>query len=107
MVKCTLAALSHVYSMLNMPDLTKDFLVTHLGTGMVKSTTKSHRLRSNIMSVERYADFFNKWDNETISIKNFWLKCICLLAIATMLRPSDVAPKALFFFYQSSGGVTN
>ena len=36
-----------------------------------------------------------KWDTSNIDIRKLRLKSICLLAIVTMLRPSDIAPRAV------------
>ena len=63
---------------------------------VVKSSTKNHIIKSNVMPTEKFSDCFVKWDNHSIAIKELRLKCIALLALVTMLRPSDIAPKAVF-----------
>ena len=47
------------------------------------------------MPTECFTEVFKSWDNYTISIKHLRMKAISLLALTTMLRPSDIAPKAL------------
>ena len=95
MVNCTLAALSHVYMALGENDYTKDVAIKQLTIGIIKSSTKCHRLKSNVMPVEYFTNYFGNLNNLTIEIKILRMKCICLLAIVTMLRPSDIAPKAV------------
>ena len=36
------------------------------------------------------------WDNNAINVKQLRMKCIALLALTIMLRPSDIAPKAMY-----------
>ena len=48
------------------------------------------------MPTDKFSDCFINWDNYDISIKDLRLKCIALLALVKMLRPSDIAQKALW-----------
>ena len=105
MINCLLASLTHVYTALRKKDITNDVFIRQLVSGIVKSCTKIPRLKSNIMPLEKFSDFFMKWDNSNIDIKKLRLKCICLLAIVTMLRPSDIAPKAVIV--DELGGINN
>ena len=47
------------------------------------------------MDSEKFTKVFKLWNNETIEIKNLRLKCITLLALVVMLRPSDIAPQSV------------
>ena len=96
MLNCVLSALSHVYIAYHKTDLTNDILIKKLVSGIVKSSTNSPRMMSKVMPIDSFSNFFINWDSNFINIKNLRLKCICLLAIVTMLRPSDIAPKALY-----------
>ena len=47
------------------------------------------------MPTQPFVDTFGQWpDNEQLSTERLRLKCISLLALCLMLRPSDLAPKA-------------
>ena len=96
MINCTLAALAHVYRILGKNDFTNDIFIKQLVLGIIKSSTKNHRNKSNVMPIEKFTVYFNNLDNNTIDVKMLRLKCIALLALVTMLRPSDIAPKALW-----------
>jgi len=50
------------------------------------------------MPVEQFNALFTCWgENEKLSLKRLRQKAITLLALVTMLRPSDVAPKSVHF----------
>jgi integrase len=50
------------------------------------------------MPIEPFYNLFHQWGpSEELPIKQLRLKCITLLALAFMLRPSDVAPKGVMF----------
>ena len=50
------------------------------------------------MPVEPFHDLFLQWgENCGLSVKQLRLKCITLLSLAFMLRPSDIAPKGVLF----------
>jgi hypothetical protein len=92
------AALSHVYSSLYMEDITKDVKISRLMSALVKSGTVMPMKKSSVLPVEKFSSLFLTWgDNTELSIKCLRLKTLTLLAIALMLRPSDVAPKAKQF----------
>ena len=96
MINCIMAALAHVYKILNIKDFTSDFFIRQFVLGIIKSSTNSHRTKSNVMPIEKFTNYFHKLDNNKIDIKILRLKCITLLALVTMLRPSDIAPKAMW-----------
>ena len=96
MINCTLAALAHVYRILGTSDLTCNIFVKKLVLSIIKLSTKSHRNKSNVMPINKFTDCFQNWDNNSNDIKKLRLKCVALLALVTMLRPSDIAPKAVW-----------
>ena len=50
------------------------------------------------MPTQPFTDLFQAWPgNLFLTMENLRLKCITLLALAMMLRPSDIAPRATVF----------
>ena len=98
MLATALAALSHVYSALNLIDLTKDTDIMRLCTALIKSSTTQTMKRSTVLPVKKFTDMFREWgSNDMLNLKMLRLKTITLLALALMLRPSDIAPHAKRF----------
>ena len=63
--------------------------------GLIKGCTTEPMVRSKIMPVEPFMDLFHAWDgNWCLTLEDLRTKCITLLALVMMLRPSDVAPHA-------------
>lgn len=53
---------------------------------------------SSAMPVEPFNTTFQSWaDNTTLDLKLLRIKAITLLALSAMLRPSDIAPKGVFW----------
>ena len=97
-LSCMMAALSHVYNALSVEDLTQNVHIRRLMTAVIKSGTQVPMCRSSVLPTERFTNMFLSWDeNETLSIKMLRIKVITLLALAFMLRPSDIAPNAQLF----------
>ena len=72
--------------------------VYSLKTALIKSGTKVVMKKSKVMPVEPFHKLFKSWkENSLLSVKQLRLKAITLLAFALMLRPSDIAPKAVNF----------
>ena len=47
------------------------------------------------MPISQFNELFESWqDNEDLKLEDLRLKTVTLLAIAVMLRPSDIAPQA-------------
>ena len=93
-----IAALSSVYAHSGLMDLTKDTCINRLITALVKSSTVAPMKKSSTLPVEVITQMFMSWgSNDKLSIHNLRLKALALLALALMLRPSDVAPKATIF----------
>jgi len=54
------------------------------------------------MPIQPFRDLFTDWaENTLLSVKDLRLKAITLMAFVLMLRPSDIAPKAVHFNNQS------
>jgi hypothetical protein len=50
------------------------------------------------MPVECFVALFKSWSpNESLSIKDLRAKCVALLALSVMLRPSDIAPRSVVY----------
>ena len=70
--------------------------ISHLETALVKSGTMVPMNRSSVMPVRPFYMLFEQMGcNESLTIRLLRLKCIMLLALTMMLRPSDIAPKAI------------
>ena len=92
------AAVSHLYVSLNFPDLTKRSSIALLMTALIKSGTRDPLLHTPVMPVNVFAELFYSWpENDLLCIKQLRLKTIVLLSLSLMLRPSDIAPKAVVF----------
>lgn len=67
-------------------------------TALIKSGTRDPLLHTPVMPVNVFAELFYSWpENDLLCIKQLRLKTIVLLSISLMLRPSDIAPKAVVF----------
>ena len=97
-LNCASAALTHLFTALGQDNPMHDPFVRNLITALVKSGTVAVRERSQVIPVQQLRDLFSKWpDNTSLDIKRLRQKCITLLALAIMLRPSDIAPRAVLF----------
>ena len=66
--------------------------------GLIKSETSQPLKRSKVMPLEKFSEMFLSWPgNYLFTIDKLRLKCIVLLAITAMLRPSDAAPLSRVF----------
>ena len=92
------AALSCVYSHLGRLDLTKHHMISRLCSALIKSGTSIPLKHSTVLPIEPFNNMFEAWkENANLTLSDLRLKAITLLAFSLMLRPSDIAPKALFF----------
>ena len=97
-LRCVSAALASVYEACRATDLTADPMIARLSTAIVKSGTSVPMQRSRVMYITAFVRMFRAWQkNDDLSVKQLRLKTITLLAIALMLRPSDVAPLARYY----------
>lgn len=96
------AALGHVYKSYGIFNVINNEHVQLLITSLIKSATNKPMAKSLVMPVQPFRDMFLGWpSNDLLSIKNLRLKTITLLALTLMLRPSDIAPKAVHFDAQT------
>ena len=97
-LRCMSAALSALYEVLELPDPLREPLIVRLSQAIVKSGTSTPMARSSVMDISAFKRLFGSWVvNMSLPLKLLRLKAITLLAIALMLRPSDIAPLALRF----------
>ena len=89
-----LAAVTCMTQALKLKDpVTEDIL--KLSTALVKSHTTKPMQKSQVMPVRPFIDLFLSWPgNWCLTIEDLRLKCLTLLALSIMLRPSDVAPRS-------------
>ena len=72
--------------------------ITKLVVGLVKSCTLRPLKRSTVMPVEPFIMLFHSWQgNWFLTLTQLRMKCLTLLVLSMMLRPSDVASKATVF----------
>lgn len=96
MLNSAQAAIGHAYYAMDMSNLCSSKDISCLVTGLVKSGSTKPMKRSSVMPLERFKELFLNWgDNDLLSIKQLRLKCVTLLAIYLMLRPSDIAPHSV------------
>jgi hypothetical protein len=96
-LNCSTAAMTCLYGAMNKHNPVHTMDISKLLTALVKSQTKIARVKSPVMPVVAFSNFFSQWPNNgSLSIKQLRLKAVTLFALTFMLRPSDVAPKAIF-----------
>ena len=104
-LNCARAALSHMFLAYGQSNPLSDPWVCHLITALIKSGTSEARTRSNVIPVAPIRELFSTWPhNSQLDTKRLRLKCITTLALALMLRPSDIAPRGTS--YCPSSGVS-
>ena len=92
------AALGHMYNAYNLDNLAASPDIKRLLIALVKSGTTAPRKRSTVMPTDSFAVLFRSWpENKILSMKDLRLKCVTLLSLYLMLRPSDIAPKSVLF----------
>ena len=102
-LNCARAALSHMFIGLKCQNPLNTFWINHFITALIKSGTKNVRPKSNVIPVSVLRNMFYEWpDNFRLDVKRLRMKCISLLALSLMLRPSDISPKGLLY---SNNGV--
>ena len=97
-LKVSVAAISALYESLGLTNPCSVGEISRLVTGLIKTGTTKPARRTESMPVEPFARMFESWpDNELLSIKDLRLKCITLVALNFMARPSDLAPRGVVF----------
>ena len=90
------AAINKFFDALDLPVLPA-IIHSHV-EALIKSGTVRPMLKTAIMPVQPFHDLFmNMQNNMELNLKELRMKCICLLALVFMARPSDFAPRAEFF----------
>ena len=70
--------------------------VRRLIEGLIKSGTSEPMVRSKVMPTREFNELFCSWpDNEDLPTDKLRLKCITLMSLCLMLRPSDIAPRSV------------
>jgi integrase len=107
MLKSALAAVSCLYRVKALEDISQRQQIVYFKDALVKSGTVKPMEKSKVMPVKAFTDLFKSWpDNQRLSIRDLRLKAITLMAIVLMLRPSDIAPKGVKNITSESVGVT-
>ena len=105
-VRCVSAAVSALYEAVGADNPARDPFIARLLQAIVKGGTCAPMARSAVMDVSAFSRLFQSWpDNTELTIKQLRLKSVALLALALMLRPSDIAPLARR--YDSSTGIVS
>ena len=100
------AAITHLYDSLDIDVRTKD--ITHFIQALVKHGTSCPQGRTPIPPIDPILNLFRNWENnETLSIDRLRQKCISLLCLTAMCRPSDIAPGSGFFRKQIKFNLDN
>lgn len=95
-IKSATAALSAMYEGMGYENPTHTPDISNLKSALVKAGTKAPREPSKVMPREPFRNMFVSMpENQDLSVKDLRLKAVTLLALSVMLRPSDIAPKAV------------
>ena len=89
------AAISNLYKACGLVDLTASMDIRMFASkALVKAYSTVPMSRSSVMPVSAFTSMYMAWaDDDKLSVKDLRLKALTLLALALMLRPSDVAPR--------------
>ena len=91
----TLAALTSFYEAFDLYPVSPNIRKSN---AVVKSSTVKPMLQTPNMPIKPFINLFQSWPrNLELSRSPLRMKCVCLLALTLMLRPSDLAPKSLIF----------
>lgn len=95
LIKMAWAAITHYYDAIGI-DIRSGEL-THFMQALVKNGTSCPQGRTPVPPIQPILDVFRKWgNNEELSLQRLRQKCITLLCLTAMCRPSDIAPKIGF-----------
>jgi len=102
-LKNTSAALGHLYDALAIPNPMCQVEISHLKSAIIKSGTTRAMSRSKTIPIQPFMNLFRSLPgNQDLDVELLRLKCISLLALCAMLRPSDIAPKAVIYQHDNS-----
>ena len=68
---------------------------------LTKGSTSQPMNISKVMPISAFMELFKRWPGNHYLLSDLCLKCVTLLALAAMLRPSDAAQKGKVFNQQS------
>jgi hypothetical protein len=101
-LKSTSAAVSCYYQGAGLSSPMEKQDIRKLSSALVKSGTKRPAQRTSVMPCTPYYELFENWpSDDQLGMVNLRLKTVTLLALAMMTRPSDLAPKGVFFNAQT------
>lgn len=64
--------------------------------GLIKSGTSGSMVKSKVLPRQPFVQLFTGWpENRDLDLEKLRLKTITLMALTLMLRPSDIAPRAV------------
>ena len=96
LVKMSWAAITHFYDAIDFSIRSSD--LNHFMHALINHRTSSPQGRTPIPPIQPILNVFKSWEcNDKLSIEKLRMKCICLLCLAAMCRPSDIAPRTGFF----------
>ena len=96
LIKMSWAAVTHYYDALEFNIRNKD--LKNYMSALIKDKTLCPQGRTPIPPLKPIINMFKTWNsNEELTIEDLRLKCVCLLCLTAMCRPSDIAPKIGFF----------
>ena len=91
-LRCTVAAIGHLYTALNMPNPI-DVDVLRLVTALNKSGTVKPLQRTKVLPSSAFETLFSTWpDNRELTLNKLRQRAVTLFALVCMARPSDLAP---------------
>ena len=95
LINNAIAAINAMTRVGMMPRLCDDN-ISSLVCALIKTQTLNTMKKSTVLPVQPINDLLISWgENTGMSLKKLRMKCIALLALAFMLRPSDIAPKSV------------
>ncbi len=96
LLKTCRATCAMLYKICDMPDPFDLYDVQKFMLAAIKTGSKKPMQKSSAMPITPFRDLFLNWpENDSLSLKQLRLKCITLMALTCMLRPSDIAPKGV------------
>ena len=79
----------------------------NLKIALIKECTKRPKGRTPVMPIKRFVDMFEKWgENDSITLKQLRQKCMTLMALCIMCRPSDLILSRDRIIFNVDGTVT-
>ena len=97
-INTAVAAVSNLFQALGTSQTSSAELRIFASKSLVKAQTTKPMVKSKVLPIAPFRELFLTWpDDSELTVRQLRLKCITLLALALMLRPSDIAPHARIF----------